>query len=417
MSPLGLTLAYLRRDAPAAALSVVLLAVGIATVTVLLLLTHQLQDRLTRDAEGIDLVVGAKGSPMQLILAGIFHLDAPTGNIPLEEARWVADHPLVAETIPLALGDSFRGARIVGTEHAYVEHYGGELAEGRLWESDMEAVLGARMAERAGLETGDRFVGVHGITAADDGAGEVHDDRPYTITGVLAPTGTVLDRLVLVSVESVWHVHDHDGDTAPGDGDDHGHDSGEARDTAHADDRELTMQLVSYRSPLAAVTLPRAVNERGPLQAASPSRQIQRLMGLLGFGFDALRTLGWLLVGLATLGVFIGLYSAMRHRRRDLALLRLLGASRARLFGQTLFEGVALTLAGTLLGLCLGHVAAELLGQGLRPTEQLAITGRVFVMEELWLLLLALPVGAAAALVPAIQAYRTDVAETLGRGS
>ena len=437
MNMVRLSLAYLRRNALSATLNLLLLALGIATITVLLLFGHQVEQRLSRDAAGIDLVVGAKGSPMQLILSSIYHIDAPTGNIPLQDANWVREHPLVADTIPLALGDSYRGFRIVGTSHQYAAHYGGTLRRGEMWQDDMEAVLGAEVAERTALEVGGTFVGVHGMAAEGAVGSEVHDDHPYRITGVLERTGTVLDRLILVSVPSVWQVHDHEHDrddehTAGGE---HAHDD-QAQEHAHGDDREglnggnddaaaehggddereLTALLVQYQSPLAAVTLPRVVNSRGALQAAAPAYETARLMRMLGVGMTTLQAFGWVLVLAAGLGVFIGLYNALKDRRYDLALMRALGASRGRLFLHVLCEAILLALAGALLGLLLGHAAAEVLGQMFRHTQQLNMTGLVFVPEQLWLVVMAVGVGALAALIPAIRAYRTDIAETLSRG-
>ena len=148
-------------------------------------------------------MIGAKGSPLQLVLASIYHVDFPTGNIPLAEAERWAGHPLVAEAIPLALGDSLAGFRIVGTEPAYAAHYGAELAAGRLWQEPFEATLGATVAARTGLEVGDRFVGSHGLAAGGPRAWRA----PYTVVGVLEPTASVLDRVVLTPIESVWLVH------------------------------------------------------------------------------------------------------------------------------------------------------------------------------------------------------------------
>lgn len=425
MNMTRLSLAYLRRNALSATLNLLLLALGIATITVLLLFGHQVEQRLSRDAAGIDMVVGAKGSPMQLILSSIYHIDAPTGNIPLQDANWVREHPLVANTIPLALGDSYRGFRIVGTSHQYAAHYGGTPRHGEMWQDDMEAVLGAEVAERTELEVGATFAGVHGIAADGAAGGEVHEGHPYRITGVLERTGTVLDRLILVSVPSVWQVHGHDHDHDDearerdhGD-DDEDHNGGSeesAEDHGHDDERELTALLVQYQSPLAAVTLPRVVNSRGALQAAAPAYETARLMRMLGVGMNTLQAFGWVLVLAAGLGVFIGLYNALKDRRYDLALMRTLGASRGRLFLHVLFEAMLLALAGALLGLLMGHVAAEVLGQMFRQTQQLNMTGLVFVPQQLWLVVMAVGVGALAALIPAIRAYRTDIAETLSRG-
>jgi putative ABC transport system permease protein len=163
MSLLGLSLAYIRARAQNAALNLALLALGVGTIVLLLLFSAQLEERLTRDARGFDLVIGGKGSPLQLILSSIYHVDFPTGNIPLAEAEQWTAHPLVAEAIPLALGDSLAGFRIVGTEHGYAEHYSAELAEGRLWKEPFEATLGAVVAAQTGLAVGDSFVGSHGL--------------------------------------------------------------------------------------------------------------------------------------------------------------------------------------------------------------------------------------------------------------
>ena len=154
-------------------------------------------------------MVGAKGSPLQLILSSVYQADFPTGNIPLAEAERWRRHPLVESAIPLALGDNLAGFRIVGTEHAYAEHYGASLAAGRLWQAPFEATIGARVAADTGLAAGDRFVGSHGLA----GGGAEHGAHAYTVVGVLAPSASVLDRLVLTPIESVWEVH---GMTLPG---------------------------------------------------------------------------------------------------------------------------------------------------------------------------------------------------------
>ncbi len=149
-------------------------------------------------------MVGAKGSPLQLILSTVFHADVPTGNIDLAQAQAIARNPMIASAIPLALGDSYRGHRIVGTETSYLDLYGAKLAQGALFADEMEAVVGAEVARRHGLAVGASLTGAHGLAAA----GPAHEAHPYRVVGILAPSGTVVDRLVLTSVESVWHVHE-----------------------------------------------------------------------------------------------------------------------------------------------------------------------------------------------------------------
>jgi putative ABC transport system permease protein len=410
---LALSLAYVRARALNAALDLVLLALGVGTIVLLLLFSAQLEARLTRDARGIDLVIGAKGSPLQVILSSIYQVDFPTGNIPLGEVERWRHHPLVESAIPIAMGDNFAGFRILGTEHAYAEHYGAVLAEGRLWQQPFEATLGATVAAASGLRVGDQLVGSHGIA----GGGAAHAEHPYTVVGVLAPSASVLDRLVLTPIESVWEVHgmhhgEPDADQA-GPGDEHAPKHEDGGLPAAVRPLEVTALLIHYRSPLGAVEVPPVVNQEGALQAASPALETARLLQLVGVGLEVLRGFGALLIATAGLSVFIALWNALQERRYDLAVLRTLGASRRVLFIQPLLEGLLLAAGGTLLGLLAGHGIATLLGRLLRAGQNMGLTGLTWLPEEGYVVLLALAVGLLAALLPAIQAYRTNIAQVL----
>lgn len=400
MNLASLSASYLRARPLNTLLSVMLLALGVATIVLLILVVGQLEERMHRDARGIDLVVGAKGSPMQLILAGIYHLDAPTGNIPLTAARELEKNRFIRKAIPLALGDSWKGYRIVGAPRAYADHYGARLASGRFYEKPMEAVLGAEVAARNAVGVGGKFAGAHGIGSEP---GQEHD-APYTVVGVLEKSDSVLDRLVLTSVESVWQVHEeHQG---PED---------EADRKALEEAREVTVLLVQYASPLAAATLPRQINSQSELQAASPAYETARLFRIVGVGVEALRAFAVVLILAAALSVFIALYTALEERRYDLAVMRTLGASRAKLFGLLMAEGIALALIGGLLGLGLGHLLAAALGAWLESAQQPAVSGLEWRPEEWWVLAVALGVGIVAAALPACRAYRTEVSHTLAR--
>jgi putative ABC transport system permease protein len=395
ITTLRLALANLRHRALPTALSTLLFALGIAMIAALLLFTHQLQTRMHRDLDGIDLVVGAKGSPLQLILSSVYHIDVPTGNIPLADAQALAKHPLVAQAIPLALGDSVHGFRIVGTDMAYAEHYHAELVQGAPFTQSMQAVLGADAARVTGLNIGDRFAGSHGLTEG----GEVHEASPYTVTGILKPSGSVLDRLVLTPVQSVWdvHAHHHDDDD----------------DEAAAPAPEITALLIRYKTPAAAASLPRIVNKGSVMQAASPAMETVRLFSLLGVGVDALQALAALLIAASGISILAALLQAMEDRRYEVAMLRALGASRAKVLAQLLTEGLLIALAGAMLGLALAHGGAALAAQASPPLRALGLTGEVWLKEESWLLAAALAVGIAAALWPALRAYRLPVSHTL----
>jgi putative ABC transport system permease protein len=397
-----LSASYLRARPLNTVLSLVLLALGVATIVLLILVVSQLEERMHRDARAIDLVVGAKGSPMQLILSGIYHVDAPTGNIPVSSVQMLSGNKMVKRAIPLALGDSWKGYRIVGAPPSYPAHYGAMLQSGRLHAKPMEAVLGAEVAARTGVGVGATFTGAHGIGAE---GGAEHGEHPYTVVGVLHRTNSVLDRLVLTSIESVWQVHEeHQG---PED---------EADRKALEEAREVTVVLVQYASPLAAATLPRQINAQSELQAASPAYETARLFRIVGVGVEALRAFALVLIIAAALSVFIALYNALEERRYDLAVMRTLGASRAKLFGLLMMEGLVLSLLGALLGLALGHLLASALGAWLEAEHQYAVSGLEWRTEELWLVAVALGVGVLAALLPAWRAYRTEVSRTLARG-
>ena len=392
-----LSLGYLRARALNTVLNVLLLAFGVATITLLLLTMHQLQERMGRDARGIDLVAGAKGSPLQVILSAIYHLDVPTGNITLAQAKEIAKHRMVKKTIPLALGDSYKSFRIVGTNHDYVAHYGGKPAAGRLWEKPMEVVIGFDVAQRLGHKVGTTFTGAHGI--AEGGA--EHGDAPYRVVGVLAPSGTVLDRLVLTGIESVWLVHDE-------------HQGTDAKVTE--EDKEITAMLIQYATPMAVAVLPRYINNNSEMQAASPAIETARLFSVIGVGVDVLRGFALVLILSAGLSLFIALYNALAERRYDLALMRTLGASPGKLMALMLCEGALLAGLGAVLGLALGHILTEALGRALTAAQQISVTGLTWVPGELWLIAIALVVGIIASLLPAWRAYRTDIAHTLARG-
>lgn len=404
MNVLTLSWRYLWSRPLATALNLLLLALGLASMAFVLIARDQVDRAFERDLAGIDAVVGAKGSPMQLILAGVFHLDVPPGNIPLAEVRRLAEHPQVAQLIPLSLGDNLGGFRIVGTTHAYPAHYGAQLAQGALWQAPLEAVLGAQVAARTGLKVGQSFEGAHGLGTG----GSSHGETPYTVTGVLAACGCVLDRLVLTATESVWRVHDdmHAGANM---------DEAERAELAEAlaAEREITLALIRYRTPLAAVSLPRFINQTTSMQAAAPAVEITRLLSMVGVGAQVLRGLAAVLLAVAGLSVFIALWSAVRERRTDLAMLRMLGAPPRRVATLLLCEALWLALLACVLGLLAAHALTALMGEMLMARQSLAITGWQWVSGEAWVPVLALGVAVVAALLPAVHAYRVDVTQLL----
>ncbi len=384
-----LSWAYLRQRPLATMLNVLLLGLGLGTIVALMLTLAQAEARMERDTAGVDLVIGAKGSPLQLVLSSVFQMDVPTGNVPLTEAMAIIAAPQVKLAVPLALGDSFRSFRIVGTEPSYADLYDATLQQGRFWAKPLEVVLGAETARLAHLKIGENFIGSHGLV---DGGG-THADHPYTVVGVLNQTGSVIDQLILTSVESAWVVHEH----------------GNEHDT----EKEITAYLIQYTSPLAAASFPRRVNASSTLQGASPAIETSRLFALLGIGVSTLKIFASIMMICAALGIFIGLSNVLNEQRADLALLRLLGATPATVFFTVALQGITLGLLGVILGMLLGHSGAEWMGVAIQKTHRIQLTGWVFFKEEIGVAVAALLLAVLAALLPAWRAYRSAVPETL----
>ena len=398
MNVVAIAWSYLRARPLGALLNVLLLVLGVATIGFVMIVDAQVGDSLNRDARGIDLVVGAKGSPLQLILAGIYHLDAPTGNISLADAQELARNPKIKRAIPISLGDSFRGFRIVGTTPEYVSLYDGKLAQGRMWNDKMQAVLGSTTAKASGLRVGDHFVGSHGLVEG----GPVHGDSVYAVVGVLAPTGAVLDRLVLVNTASVWFVHEGQLDDT------------EEREVVSAE-RQVTMLLVQYASPLAAVSLPRYINGETNMQAASPASESARLFHIIGVGAEVIRAFGAVVLLTAALSLFVALYHALNERAYDIAVLRTLGARPATIAAMLVCEALMLAVMGTVLGLLVAHALAALLAWFMTEQQSLRLAPWRFTPDELWLFVPAVAAALLAALLPSWRAAHADISRTLAR--
>lgn len=397
MKTILLSWRYLWSRPLAASLNLLLLTLSLAAITFVLLASHQISRAFDRDLAGIDVVVGAKGSPMQLILSGVFHIDAPTGNIPLAAVKELEANPQVAKVIPISLGDNFRGFRIVGTTLDYLKHYSATLAEGKLWNLPMQAVIGSQVARKIGLKVGDTFAGAHGLGVG----GESHGNMLYSVAGVLTAGGSVLDRLILTSTESVWKVHESD--TAL-----------DAEDQKILEEeREITLALIQYNTPLAAVTFPRFVNATTEMQAAAPALEITRLLGMLGVGTDVLKAVSGVLLLTAGLSVFIALWSAVRERRADLALLRMLGAPPLKIAGLLLCEALWLAVLACVLGVLAGQGLMAVLAWALQLDKSVSLGLWVWPAELTLVPVLALGVAGGASLLPAWEAYRVNVFELL----
>lgn len=465
MNTIQLVWKNLSRQFGSVFLSILLTAFGISILAVLSITGETFEKQLDNNSKNIDLVVGAKGSPLQLILSSVYHIDNPTGNIPLNELEPLRQNPLVQLAVPLSLGDNFKGHRIVGTDSSFLAIYGTKINNGRIWQKNFEVVIGEQVAKKNNLKIGDQINSSHGLSKD----GHSHDEHPFTIVGILKQNNNVTDNLILTNLESVWDVHGiahdhadhetaaqkekrereedreetvkahlhHHGEDLPenstaqvatNEKERHDHDHEGHADHEHEEEGvfvksigadmvkqnglEITAILIKYQSPAAIGILPKMIDQQTDMQAASPAMESTRLFSLLGAGIDSLAILAYVIMLIAGLSVFINLYNALKQRKYDLAIMRTLGASKGKLFNIVLLEGLIITIVGGLVGLLFAHLALYYISN---QTSQSADFIEAFRLhpKELVFLLVACLIGVLAALIPAVKAYRTSIAGTL----
>lgn len=391
-------------------LTVLSVALGVALISAVHTLREETQRRFEEEGQAFDIVVGAKGSPLQLVLSSVYFLDTPTGNITYADFEELLNHEDVSGAFPIGLGDTYRHFRIVGTvpelmRHKWIvdpisgrERIPFRLEEGRFFEQDFEAVVGSVVAQRTGLKVGDTFAGTHGFMEGE------HTEYPYTVVGVLKPGGTPNDRAIFTTLESVWEIHEHHGEDPHGEDDRAGHEHVE-------DEREVTAVLVNLESPALRFTFLEYINREMNVMAAIPVNEIQKLYSqLLGTANSVLLTVAYLVVVASALTIMIGLYMSILQRRRDLAIMRALGASSVDIFGTVILEAFWVTILGIGAGWLLGNTVAWGLGLYLTQRLGLVITAFGLSTETIVSFAIVAIVGLVAGILPARQAYRTDVA-------
>ena len=408
MNLLKISLANLKEKKLNSFLSALLLTLGIGMISLLLLLNKQLDEQFRRNIRGIDMVVGAKGSPLQLILSSIYQIDAPTGNVPLAEVNNLKRNPFVKTVIPMSMGDSYQGFRIVGTTAKYADHFQAKVISGKLFEQSMEVTVGSKAAEALGVKLGDTFSSSHGL----DSKGDVHGNRKYKIVGIFEATGSVVDQLLLTSLSSVWDIHEHQ-KTAPSE--DFGPETApnESKSEHHEDEKQVTSALIQFRNPMGLMTLPRQINENTSMQAALPSIEINRLFSLLGVGIETLQGLALIIIVIAGASVFISLYNSLKERKYEMALMLSMGATRTKLFFMLLLEGLMLAVIGYTVGISLSRIGLLIFSKAAEQDFHYSLKEFNLLPEEIYLFIIALAIGVLAAALPSLGIYKLNISRTL----
>jgi putative ABC transport system permease protein len=391
--------------------------VTIATISlsVLLLLgverlRYEARNSFLRTVSGTDLIVGARAHPVQLMLYSVFHMGDATNNVSWRSYQEVAQRPEVAWTVPISLGDSHRGYRVVGTSTGFFEHVrtGDQrplaFAAGAPFDGLYDAVVGAEVAQALGYSIGEQIVLAHGTGSF---IAQEHDDRPFTVVGILERTGTPIDQSVHVSLEAIEAIHiNWRGGTR----------MGRAPDEIPPErlqPRTITAFFVGLESPMATFALQRAINEyrAEPLSAVLPGVALQQLWSMLGVVERALLLTAACVVAAGLLGMLAALLGTLSERRREMAILRALGAGPATVSLLLLLEAVLLTVVGLLLGLLLLHAGSALAAPAIERSTGIALALGWPAASEWRLMGLVLGAGSLIGLVPALLTYRRSLAD------
>tara|TARA_A100001011_G_scaffold118308_2_gene124815 strand:+ start:605 stop:1834 length:1230 start_codon:yes stop_codon:yes gene_type:complete len=387
-------------------LSLALLILGIGIISLLLQLNSLIKTQMDNNLKGIDMVVGAKGSPLQLILSAVYHIDSPTGNISVEDAEEIKNNRMVGSSIDLLYGDNYKGYRIVGTEDKFLDLYNAKIKDGKKWNAPFEVVVGAKIYSKLNINLDDELVSSHGLRET----GESHVNQSFKVVGLLEPSNSVVDQLIITSPQSIWDLHDeHDHDDE--DHEEH-HDEKDHDEHEHGD-KEITAMLIKFKSPMNIIQFPRQINENTNLQAAVPSYEISRLFKLFGFGIETLTYLAYLIILVSGFSLFINLFNSMRERKYEMALIRTLGASRSQLSVMVIFESLILTISGFLLGLLVSRLGVMFVSSLMEESLNYSLSSLYILNEEFWLLGLSILIGLISSLIPAIQVYKMNISEIL----
>jgi putative ABC transport system permease protein len=415
----------LRQHALSTAVTAGAAALACGLVLSVFSVTAQARDAFVRDP-GFDAVLGARGSELQLVLNSVFHLETSPGNIPWSLYEEFKEDPRVEVAVPYAVGDNYRGFRIVGTtpdifevEYAAGRRYEIAVAEGRrlgrfFHAGNREAVLGSFAAAATGLEVNDTFHPSHGTGEE----GHEHEDE-YTVVGVLKPTNTPADRVVWIPIEGIFHMEGH---VLRGTGEEHDPEPDEEIGDEHKEVSAVMLRLkgeidedgLRVAAPAAGFALKIKARESGVATLAWPIANVmQDLFEKLFWFVRILEVVAYLVVIVSMAGILASLYNTMNERRREFAILRALGASRTTVFAAVVSEAAAIALVGALGGFLVHALVVAAAAYTLR-TETGVVLDPLAYHPVLWAApagILAL--GALAGLLPATKAYRTDVATNL----
>lgn len=405
-----------------AALTIISTLLGVALVIAILVIKQESEDAFNQTATGYELIVGPKGSPLQVTLNTIYHIGLPVNNMPYRTYDLISKDRRVKLAIPYVMGDNYKNFRIIGTSEKFFTEFEYQKGKrysfqtGRQFENENEAVIGNDVAEKTGMKIGDTFIGSHGVEAYE--YAEEHDEHKFTVTGILNKTFTPNDKVIFIPMESVWEMHYHGEEESTIDTIHSGHEHGEVHKHEFPEERKtITSILVSLKSPVYFDLLRRQINddkfEGINAQAIIPVLEIMQLFEIIGNINSVLLIVAYMVIIVAVISILVSIYNTINERKRDIAIMRALGASRGKIFGMIILEGLFISFIGAILGVFAGHLAVYVFSPLISAKTGILITGLTFNIFELYLVLGTIILSVLVSILPAVKAYRTDVAKNL----
>lgn len=359
------------------------------------------ESQLQQSLNGVDMVVGAKGSPLQLVLSTVLHIDNPTGNIPYNEAKKIAENKYIQEAIPISIGDNYKGYKIVGTSVGFVDLHKTSVEEGVIFTNNYEVVIGNAVSENLNLNIGDTFYSSHGMI---ENAVESHDERPLKVVGILKPTQNVIDRLILTNLESIWHLHEHE-------------DENNNRDDHNHENEDITALLLKFKNKRGLLFLPRSINENTPFQAALPKYQLDKLFKFTAIGTKAITWIALSILLVSGISMFVSLYRMVKERAKELALIRTYGASRNKLILLVFSEGLLVGLFSFFLGALLATFSLQTIFSLIKDTYKQQIYLLEYHIDILEMFLFIFGIIIIATLIAIRPIFKMDISKIISHES
>ncbi len=438
MNTFKLLLRFLQQRSVATALTMLSVAVGVALTAAILTLRVEAERSFSQKDTGFEIIVGAKGSPLQLVLNTLYHVGAPVGNFPLADCERIQADKRVKSSLPMVFGDNVGGFKVIGTTTDFFTKFEYRkglqigMADGKPFTGDFEAVLGAEVAQNLRLKTGDSITVRHGLETNEQGA---HDHGKMPIVGTLAATGTAIDKGVYMTMRTVWDTHYDEYEEARQAAEQalataNGEKKSEAQSDAKAEHSKehkeehhehpippefttVTALAVKLKSPVFYDSFTRSVNDGTSAQAAMPIREIMGLFQIVGNVNGILLGISYLVIIVGAVSIVVAMYTSLNERRREIAILRSLGAHRRSIVGLMLAEAVIIGFVGSVVGLALSRIGLSLAKSALQQQLGAKLDFALWYSFDAPLLAGVLALTALVALLPALNAYRTDVAANL----